>query len=51
MNTLLEAKEKDTDIFIIDAKGLLLHYQIGNYSEKALSVEKNKINDALKKLQ
>ncbi len=50
MNKLLGAEKKETDIFVIDANGILIHYQIGKYSDEALSVMKSKIDEALIKM-
>ena len=50
VNKLLGAEKKETDIFVIDANSILIHYQKGKYSEEALSVVKNKIDEALNKM-
>ena len=48
VNRLLGAEKTETDIFVIDANGILVYHQKGKYSEEALSVVKDKIDETLK---
>ncbi|MCK4695213.1 MAG: redoxin domain-containing protein, partial [Candidatus Cloacimonetes bacterium] len=48
VNKLLGAEKKETDIFVINANGILVYHQKGKYSEEALSVVKDKIDETLK---